>query len=45
MIVLLLMMIASGGASDELLPTQPMIEEIDPAEYVVGPGDVLWFSL
>jgi protein involved in polysaccharide export with SLBB domain len=44
MIILFLMIVATG-VSDELLPTQPMIEEIDPAEYIVGPGDVLWFSI
>lgn len=44
MFILLLMMISSG-VSEEFLPTQPMIEEIDPTEYVVGPGDILWFSL
>ncbi|MCD4775080.1 MAG: SLBB domain-containing protein [Candidatus Aegiribacteria sp.] len=44
MVILLLMMIYNG-VSEEFLPTQPMIEEIDPAEYVVGPGDILWFSL
>lgn len=44
MFILLLMMISSG-VSGEFLPTQPMIEEIDPTEYVVGPGDILWFSL
>ncbi len=44
MIILLLLLVASGE-STELIPTRPMIEEIDPLEYVVGPGDVLWFSI
>jgi protein involved in polysaccharide export with SLBB domain len=44
MIILLLFLVASGETS-EFMPTEPMIEEIDPAEYVVGPGDILWFSI
>ncbi|NOQ21304.1 MAG: hypothetical protein GQ565_01465 [Candidatus Aegiribacteria sp.] len=44
MIFLLLLLIA-GAEPTVLVPTQPMIEEIDPAEYVVGPGDILWFSV
>ncbi len=44
MIFLLLLLLASGETA-EFIPTQAMIEEIDPAEYVVGPGDVLWFSI
>ncbi len=44
MIILLLLLIATGETT-EFMPTVPMIEEIDPAEYVVGPGDILWFSI
>ncbi|MCD4701136.1 MAG: hypothetical protein K8S24_04685, partial [Candidatus Aegiribacteria sp.] len=44
MIILLLLLIASEESA-ELIPVQPMIEEINPVEYVVGPGDVLWFSI
>ncbi len=44
MMILLLFLIAAGDTT-ELIPTNPMIEEIDPAEYIVGPGDVLWFSI
>ena len=44
MIILLLLLITVAETT-ELIPTNPMIEEIDPAEYVVGPGDILWFSV
>lgn len=43
--MILLLFLIAAGETTELIPTQPMIEEIDPAEYVVGPGDVLWFSI
>ncbi|MEN8208988.1 MAG: SLBB domain-containing protein [Candidatus Fermentibacteria bacterium] len=44
MIFLLLLLIA-GEESTDLIPLQPMIEAVDPAEYIVGPGDILWFSI
>ncbi len=44
MIILLLLMI-TGIESTDLLPITPMIEEVDSAEYIVGPGDILWFSI
>ncbi len=44
MMILLLFLIAAGE-TPEPIPTLPMIEEINPAEYVVGPGDILWFSI
>ena len=43
--IFLLLLLLAGGETAELVLTQPMIEEIDPAEYVVGPGDILWFSI
>ncbi len=47
MTILFLLLMIPSGESAELIPslTLPMIEEIDPLEYVVGPGDILWFSI
>lgn len=45
MTILFLLLMIPSGESAELIPTVPMIEEIDPLEYVVGPGDILWFSI
>ncbi len=42
---LLLILLVFVGEGIEILPAHPMIEDIDPAEYIVGPGDVFWFSV
>jgi len=42
---LLLLFLIATGVSDDLIPTDPMIGEVNPSEYLVGPGDVLWFSV
>ena len=42
---LLLLFLIASGVSDDLVPTQPMIREVNTSEYLVGPGDVLWFSV
>jgi len=44
MILLLVLMVISGDAND-FIPTCPMIEEVNHFEYIVGPGDILWFSV
>jgi len=44
MIILFLLLIGVGESA-ELITAQPMIEEINPVEYIVGPGDILWFSI
>jgi protein involved in polysaccharide export with SLBB domain len=43
--IILLMFLLSAVETVELIPTEPMIEEVDTAEYIVGPGDILWFSI
>lgn len=42
---LLLIVLALIGEGIEIVPSQPMIEDINPAEYIIGPGDIFWFSV
>ncbi|MCD4847048.1 MAG: SLBB domain-containing protein [Candidatus Aegiribacteria sp.] len=42
---LLLFLLVLVGEGIEILPAHPMIEDIDPAEYIIGPGDVFWFGV
>jgi len=35
----------SGGAVAQTVDPIPMLGTIDPGEYMVGPGDVFWFSV
>ncbi len=42
---LLLFLLVLAGEGNEILPAYPMIEDINPAEYIIGPGDVFWFSV
>ncbi len=42
---LLLFLLVLVGEGIEILPAHAMIEDIDPAEYIIGPGDVFWFTV
>jgi len=44
MIILILLLVVTE-VPDDFFPVQPMIEEINPLEYSVGAGDILWFSI
>ncbi len=42
---LLIFLLVLVGEGIEILPAHPMIEDIDPTEYIIGPGDVFWFTV
>lgn len=42
-LLFIFMLLASG--EPEFVPSHPQIEEIDPSVYVVGPGDIFWFTV
>ena len=42
---LLLFLLVLFGEGIEILPAHLMIEDINPAEYIIGPNDTFWFSV